>query len=37
LPLGQGDDRTSAEPVKLVTENHRGNWCVSNNWVKKSA
>ncbi len=25
LPIGQSDERTPTEPVKLVTESHRGN------------
>jgi len=37
LPMGQSGERTPTEPVKLVTESHRGNPYGSNNWVKKSA
>jgi cell cycle sensor histidine kinase DivJ len=37
LPLGQNADRTPTESVRLVAESHRGNWHVSNDWVKKSA
>jgi cell cycle sensor histidine kinase DivJ len=37
LPIGQSDERTPTEPVKLVTESHRGNPYGSNDWVKKSA
>ena len=37
LPVGQSVDRMPTEPVKLVTENHRGNLCESSDWVKKSA
>jgi cell cycle sensor histidine kinase DivJ len=37
LPIGRNGDRTSTEPVKLVTENHRANLQVCNDWVKKSA
>jgi two-component system, cell cycle sensor histidine kinase DivJ len=37
LPLGQLVDSKPVEPVKLVTENHLNNLCVSNDWVKKSA
>jgi cell cycle sensor histidine kinase DivJ len=37
LPIGQSSDWTPAEPAKLVTESHRGNPYVSNDWVKKSA
>lgn len=35
LPIS--GDRMPIEPVKLVTENHRGSLHVSNDWVKKSA
>jgi cell cycle sensor histidine kinase DivJ len=35
LPISQSGDR--AEPVRIVTEGHRGNSYVSNDWVKKSA
>jgi len=37
LPIGQSGERTPTEPVKLVTESHRGNPYGSNDWVKKSA
>jgi cell cycle sensor histidine kinase DivJ len=37
LPIGKPVDRTPTEPIKLVTESHRDNLCVSNDWVKKSA
>jgi len=37
LPVGQSVDRMPTEPVKLVTENHRGNLYESSDWVKKSA
>ena len=37
LPLSQSGERTPTEPVKLVTESHRGNPYGSNDWVKKSA
>jgi len=37
LPIGKPVDRTPTEPIKLVTESHRDNLCISNDWVKKSA
>ena len=37
LPIGQSSDRMPTEPVKLVTENPRGNLHDSKDWVKKSA
>jgi cell cycle sensor histidine kinase DivJ len=37
LPLDQGSDQSSTEPLKLVAEDHRGNPYASNNWVRKSA
>lgn len=37
LPIGKPVDRTPTEPIKLVTDSHRDNLCVSNDWVKKSA
>jgi cell cycle sensor histidine kinase DivJ len=37
LPIRQNEDRTSIEPIKLVTEIHSDDLCVSNDWVKKSA
>jgi two-component system, cell cycle sensor histidine kinase DivJ len=37
LPIGQSTDSMPIEPIKLVTESHRDNPCVSNEWVKKSA
>jgi cell cycle sensor histidine kinase DivJ len=36
LPIGQSSDRPPAEPAKLVTESHRGNPYVSNDWVKSA-
>jgi cell cycle sensor histidine kinase DivJ len=37
LPIGQSVDSAPTEPVRLVTESHRDNVGVSNDWVKKSA